>query len=151
MEHCECQRRLEEVRENPSGLNFDQTTCGYDAFNRGPHQKVISFSFYGDINSDRSKMKGYFEGIVGNLKLIPKFYPGWIMRLYYDLDINDPVLKHICELACSDDNLDICEVKHLPGNPVVDATDVFAMNWRFFPTLDPQVWLVEFHSEAGGI
>ena len=139
MNHCDCQRNLKEVQENPTNLNFNQTTCSYDAFLRGPHQKVISFSFYGDINSDRSKMKGYFEGIVGNLKLIPKFYPGWIMRLYYDLDKNDPILKDICTLACSDNNLDICEVKHLPGNPVIDATDIFAMDWRFFPTLDPQV------------
>ena len=23
--------------------------------------------------------------------------------------------------------------------PTVDASDIFAMNWRFFPTLDPQV------------
>ena len=87
-----------------------------------------------------SKKKGYFEGIVGNLELIPKYYPGWIMRLYYDLDKNDPVLKDLCELACQDNNLDICDAKHLPGTPFKDASKVFAMNWRFFPTLDPQVF-----------
>ena len=27
----------------------------------------------------------------------------------------------------------------LPGTPVTDASKIFAMNWRFFPTLDPQV------------
>ena len=142
MKYCECQRHLSEVQENPSGLILNQTTCSSDAFYRGPHQKVISFSFYGDINSEKSKMKGFFEGIIGNLKLIPKFYPGWIMRLYYDLDKKNPVLKDICELACNDNNLDLCEVKHLPGTPVVNATDIFAMNWRFFPTLDPQVIMI---------
>ena len=55
--------------------------------------KVIGFSFYGDVNSDRSKRKGYFEGILANLKLIPKFYPGWTMRLYHDLNGNDPLLQ----------------------------------------------------------
>ena len=84
-------------------------------------------------------MKGFFEGIIGNLKLIPKFYPGWIMRLYTDLDRNDPKLKEICDIACSDNNIDICLVDKLPGTPTTNATNVYARNWRFFPTLDPQV------------
>ena len=29
--------------------------------------------------------KGYMDGIAGNLNLLEKFYPGWIMRLYFDL------------------------------------------------------------------
>ena len=86
-----------------------------------------------------SKKKGYFEGIVGNLELMPKYYPGWVMRLYYDLNKKDPVFKDLCELACKNDYLDICDAKHLPGTPFKDASKVFAMNWRFFPTLDPQV------------
>ena len=61
------------------------------------------------------------------------------MRLYYDLDKNDPTLKDLCNLACHDANLDICDVKNLPGTPFKDAAGIFAMNWRFFPTLDPQV------------
>ena len=31
------------------------------------------------------------------------------------------------------------QVWDLLGTPMKDATKVFAMNWRFFPTLDPQV------------
>ena len=119
LENCGCKRHLHGVHENPSELFFNQTTCGSDSFYRGPHQKIIGFSYYGDINSDKHKMKGYFEGIIGNLKLIPKLYPGWTIRLYYDLDKNDPVLKEICNLACSDTNIDICDTKHLPGIPFV--------------------------------
>ena len=121
------------------GVPFNQTTCGNDAYLRGSHQKIVGFSFYGDVNSDYSKKKGYFEGIIGNLELMPKFYPGWVMRLYYDLDQTDPVLQDLCQLACTHSNIDICNAKHLPGNPFVDASRVFPMNWRFFPTLDPQV------------
>ena len=32
-----------------------------------------------------------------------------------------------------------CHCRKLPGTPVADASKIFAMNWRFFPTLDPQV------------
>ena len=38
-------------------------------------------------------ISGYFEGIVGNLELMPLYYPGWVMRLYYDLDDRDPITK----------------------------------------------------------
>ncbi len=65
------------------------------------------------------------------------------MRLYFDLDKADPVHTALCNLACSDPNIDICDAANLPGTPMKDATKVFAMNWRFFPTLDPQVSTVE--------
>jgi len=45
----------------------------------------------------------------------------------------------LCKLACNDSNLDIFDTANLPGIPMKNATDMFAMNWRFFPTLDPQV------------
>ena len=84
-------------------------------------------------------MKGYVEGLRNNLQLMPKFYPGWTMRLYVDFDDNDPIFIDLCKLACKNPILDICDVKNLPGIPYEDAHNVFAGNWRFFPTLDPQV------------
>ena len=36
---------------------------------------------------------GYFEGIVGNLDLMSTYYPGWVMRVYYDLEDNDPITQ----------------------------------------------------------
>ena len=35
--------------------------------------------------------------------------------------------------------VDTFSLRSLPGTPVTDASEIFAMNWRFFPTLDPQV------------
>ena len=100
---------------------------------------MVAFSFYGEITTEVSIKKGYFEGIEGNLELMGEFYPGHTMRVYYDLDDSDPILQELCRLACRNPILDICNVKSLPGTPLVNATQVFAMNWRFFPTLDPQV------------
>ena len=68
-------------------------------------------------------------------------YPGWVMRLYLDLEGNSSIANKFCELACADSNLDLCDVADLPGTPFKDATKVFPMNWRFFPTLDKQVWI----------
>jgi len=149
LEHCGCTRKIpsgppkvvvdkngnERIRDIP----FNATTCSKDAFMRGSGQKVVGFSFYGDINTPKNKKKGYFEGIVGNLELMPTYYPGWIMRLYYDLDDKDPITQELCNLACENPNLDICNARRLPGTPEVDASRIFPMNWRFFPTLDEQV------------
>ena len=70
---------------------------------------------------------------------MPKYYPGWIMRLYTDYDIEDTIYRKLCNMACHHSNLDICHVKDLPGTPFSDASKFFPMNWRFFPTMDPQV------------
>ena len=69
------------------------------------------------------------------------YYPGWILRIYTDYDVEDPVFTKICDLACNGQysHLDICHVKKLPGTPFSDGSKIFGMNWRFFPTLDPQV------------
>ena len=40
------------------GITLNKTTCSVDAFFRGPRQKVIAFSFYGDPKSDKSKARG---------------------------------------------------------------------------------------------
>ena len=140
LEHCDCFRTLTTQVINTSvQIPYNQTTCGRDAWRRGVGQKIVGFSFYGDINTNMSKKKGYFQGIVDNLKLMPRYYPGWVMRLYYDLEDADPLMEDLCNLACHDPNLDICYVRQLPGTPKKDASKIFAMNWRFFPTLDPQV------------
>ena len=102
----------------------------------------MGFSFYGDITADYSKKKGYFQGIQGNLAIMPKYYPDWTMRIYFDLDPKDPILGDLCELACNSEILDLCHAGKLPGTPMMDARKVFPMNWRFFPTLDPQVNLL---------
>ena len=40
-----------------------------------------------------------------------------------------------------------CNVKYreLPGKPDMDVSEMFPMNWRFLPTLDPQVIMSTLH------
>ena len=76
--------------------------------------------------------------------MMPVYYLGWIMRLYVDFgQLNQfrhrEIKDQLCEIACIYPNFDICDVRNLPGTPVEDASKIFAKNWRFFPTLDPQV------------
>ena len=136
------------ARDSDSKIAFEQTTCSAEAFRRGKGQKIIGFSYFRPPTGTLamfSRLKDYIGGIKENLDSIPKYYHGWVMRLYIDFSSQDPRLqKIICELACDYHYFDICDVRNLPGNPMNDATGIFAPNWRFFPTLDPQVILKKF-------
>ena len=68
---------------------------------------------------------------------VPEFYDGWTIRLYYDLEEGSAQMKDLCDLACNDSNIDLCYVRDIPS--LGDVSKVFAMNWRFFPMVDPQV------------
>ena len=99
---CYC-RKVTPFAETPIQ---NRSTCSQYATDRGPGQKVISFSFYGKLKS------AYFNGIAGNLALIPLFYPDYIMRLYLDINAlkTEDDYKDLCKLYCSDPNLDLCDV-----------------------------------------
>ena len=147
LEPCDCIRTLTspEKKNNSEELQqqsvFNSTTCGWSAYQRGSHQKIVGFSFYGNSNSSVHNAKQYFVGIEENLEKMTELYgEDWVMRLYYDLEPSDQQLMgQLCDLACANNNIDLCNIRKLPGTPVEDATKIFAMNWRFFPTLDPQV------------
>ena len=61
------------------------------------------------------------------------------MRLYHDLEPDDPLMEEACSLACNNTNIDLCTLKNLPHPLLSKADDMFPMNWRFFPSLDFQV------------
>ena len=130
MSNCNCSRTLFHVEETNS-VQFSDTTCGQDAFQRGSNQKVAAFSFYGNSSSDVHKARRYFDGIEENLHLLRSEYGAdWVMRLYYDLDQSDELMGRLCELACNNSHLDLCYVRQLPGNPVRDASDIHPSIWR---------------------
>ena len=89
----ECQCRV--VEKNLS-LHAN-STCGILSTSRGPHQKVISFTFYlsNDPKEDpknlcyiTSSKNDYFDGIKLNLEFIRKLYPGYVMRVYHNAPLH---------------------------------------------------------------
>ena len=116
-------------------------TCDmYNVLRRGKHQKVIGYSLYG-------KNKFYYDKLKNLTKQINQFYPGWIMRVYYDDSIDQSI---ICEIECarkSDepnaeliDNVDFCNVNRLRlklnEDVEVNANYTHKMKWRWFPIGD---------------
>ena len=134
---CGCGRVLQNVSKIESLLS--ENTCSYSSFQRGPHQKIIGYSIYGDLNSKHAKVKGYFEGIQGNLELLTTFYPGWTLRLYHEIKPNTSFHHNLCSLWCQFEYFDLCNITEIPNIQLQNASKMFPMNWRYFPTLDPQV------------
>ena len=144
LELCDCTRTLviplihltsiENSTTFQQQISFNSTTCGWSAYQRGNHQKIVGFSFYGNSNSSVRSAKQYFVGIEENLEKMTELYgEDWVMRLYYDLEPSDQQLMgQLCDLACTNNNIDLCNIRKLPGTPVKDAAKIFAMNWRFF-------------------
>ena len=91
------------------------STCSQAAYLRGPNQKVVSFSYYGDPNSFKHKRREYFNGIFRNYKAIQKFYGNWTMRLYHDFHPNHEGFDELCEFACDNPQFDLCDIIHLTG------------------------------------
>ena len=105
-------------------------------------KKIVGFSYYNNIYYPSKKQNRYWSGIKGNLDLMPLLYPGWIMRLYIDLDTNDPTLADLHKLVSSNPNIDLCHVQNLPQTEIKNISDSLGANWRFYPALDPQVKLL---------
>ena len=137
LETCKCHRTIQLSSNN--GTNVPSTTWSRDAYKRSSDQHVVAFSFYGDPATPHHKSKQYFAGIQDNLISMAQYLPGWTMRLYHNLTQENPLFQNLCNLACSNNQLDLCYVNQLPGSPFVDASRVFPMNWKFFPTIDEQV------------
>ena len=87
---------------------------------------------------EQSVRRKYFLGIKENLELIRKFYPGWTMRLYYQVnEYQGDVMKQLCELACNNMELDICDAT--ANSKLGNAAILYPLIWRFLPVIDRQV------------
>ena len=116
----------------PDKETVNKSTCNESASQRGPHQNVISFSFYGKPENSRGYFPVHFcqnyysqwqnklhiisQGIDKNAQVLKKFYPGWVMRVYHDVSPSDaPTTAKLNQLTEQHkDILDTCYVGDLP-------------------------------------
>ena len=130
---CRCLKLLVVKKTEFNGEN---RFCSEFASFRGPGQKVLSFSLYGD--ADR-----YWDGIRRNIRDAAEFYPDHIVRIYVDSDeISD--LPALCRISCAERRLDICDADKIFINADEKLSSRFPMTWRFAAMSDPDV--VEWHS-----
>ena len=157
---CSCRDKPVYIYEY--NKDYENTTCDlYNVLRRGYGQKVVSYSLYGTNEL-------YYKELKYLTELVRKFYPTWIIRIYYDKTINSSV---VCEYECLKDIktgeyvdiIDFCRINEIPfGNPqqTWNAKFMHSMKWRFLPIGDPFVdmfmsrdldsWIIDREVEAVG-
>ena len=92
--------------------------------NRGPNQKVVAFTYFEGKTFDKSQ-RNYLDGIEVNLKaMLELLGSDWVMRLYYEVQESYSSLEQICQIACHNPNLDLCDVKRRFKN-IENVTGMF--------------------------
>lgn len=83
------------------------STCSKEATEIGVGQKVISYSLF---VSTQEAVPYFFDGIVPNLEKLRAIYPGWLVRIYTNVPVND----HSCFFICRNDHLFWCNIADIP-------------------------------------
>ncbi|XP_057380403.2 uncharacterized protein LOC130702808 [Daphnia carinata] len=121
-------------------LTVCNCTCGSAAARRGPHQKVIGFSVYGDLSRVDIVQK-YLLPLRETIKTIPSIYPDWIVRIYHNVikedDVNSSwtIFQNVLDVGS---HVDLCNVTEIVNHWKMKQ-DLFAMTWRWLPLLDDMV------------
>ena len=95
--------------------------------------------------------RNYLNGIEDNLQKIKTLYGDtWIMRLYHDISEDSKSAGKICEIACKNSQIELCNVKNQKSNNNIQIAGnnqdgeqqihrIYPLIWRFLPILDPNV------------
>ncbi|XP_045028866.1 uncharacterized protein LOC116920980 [Daphnia magna] len=114
-----------------------KSVCSRHADRRGAHQKVIGYSLYDNLSSPIFARK-YLRHFNATLHTVPLAYPGWVVRIYHNLTMDDDegwkVLENTIDFG---DHIDLCNATELIKK--LNLTDLFAMTWRWLPLLDEMV------------
>lgn len=137
---CGCRRF--NISDSVAAIGAESLCSSYST-SRGPGQKVISFSLYG--NAAAANGTFYNGGIEKNLEAMREHYPsGFLVRIYHDFDFGDGErLDVLCRISCRNADIDLCDARDIVGK-YGNVADSFGMLWRFAPMSDP--FVDEFHS-----
>ena len=111
LKNCQCSRKVQITSKT---LSKKESTCDSFASLRQTRQKVVAYSYFGNSVKNRI-FTHYLMQIAHRAEEIQKYYPGWIMRIYFDLKEDDILgQKKLCNIWCQNNHLDLCNVEKLP-------------------------------------
>nr|CAH0101595.1 unnamed protein product [Daphnia galeata] len=108
-----------------------KSTCSSTVDKRGPNQRVIAYSLYGNFSREDVFDK-YVSPLKRTISLIPLIYPGWTVRIYHNLTSSEDL-----KIFSEDFHVDLCNATEIIQ--MRNLGDLFAMTWRWLPLLDDLV------------
>lgn len=132
------------------------TWCSDESNVRGPHQKVIAYTLYGQAQMDAEVFRRYYTLLRNISATAENEYPGWVVRIYHNLTATvggepNEAYRHLCKVYCRHHNIDLCDVPRMADRfekatdgvvPPIEANLVRGLNprmFRYLVMLDPDV------------
>lgn len=142
---CNCSKRVPIGEEESGGFQW----CSDESSVRGRHQKVITYTVFGDAQDDASVFRRYFSSIKNISQTANKMYPGWIIRIYHNIiDSQSEAQKQLCKVFCRYPNIDLCSIHRIAdqiesnSTRPIDPKLIRGLNpkmFRYLVMLDPNV------------
>jgi hypothetical protein len=142
---CNCSKEIQvqSIQPDPNAFKW----CGPESSVRGMHQKVITYTLYGNVQN--ASIADRYYSLLRNISLTAeRDYPGWVVRIYHNFrDQDGPGHQQLCDIYCRFHHVDLCSVPLLIeriGNSTtpIDPALVAGLNpkmFRFLVMLDPNV------------
>ena len=146
---CNCGKEIE-IFDESAIQSDDFQWCSEESSIRGPNQKIVTYSLYGDAHN-ASVFKRYFS-LLNDISLtVEKQYPGWIVRIYHNIRDRPGPEKEahntLCDVYCRFNHVDLCSVPLMAdriGNDTtpIDPKLLLGLNpkmLRYLVMMDPNV------------
>jgi hypothetical protein len=145
---CDCGKEIavQSIQPDPNAFQW----CGPESSVRGMHQKVITYTLYGNVHN--ATVAKRFFSLLRNISLtVERDYPDWVVHIYHNFrDQDGPERKahdQLCDIYCRFHNVDLCSVPLLIeriGNQTIpiDPALLAGLNpkmFRYLVMLDPNV------------
>ncbi len=142
---CNCEKEILAVEELPGIQEFDW--CGPESSFRGKHQKVLTYTLYGNANNT-SIFNRYYSLLKNISRTAEKAYPGWIIRIYHNITEYDEAYNLLCDVYCRFQNVDLCSLPQLVDR--IGDNSTTPINPALIQNLNPRMFrfLVMFDSNV---
>lgn len=147
---CNCTKNVI-IGSHSESSSIEFEWCSEESSLRGRHQKVISYTIFGNAESDATIYRRYYSMLRNISRTAERLYPGWIIRIYHNFtqestDVEN--FQRICKVYCRFAHVDLCSVpamvKSVKNSPLapIEAELINGLNprmFRYLAMLDPNV------------
>ena len=145
---CNCAKLIPVADELALNKSQRFRWCSLESDLRGDHQKVVTYSLYGNAYN-ASIFRRYYTALWNLSSTVEQSYPGWVVRIYHNLHErrDREGFKTLCAIYCRFAHVDLCSIESIWGGignstSPIDPVVLMGLNrkmYRYLVMLDPKV------------